>query len=43
MDFDQTYIDISLDGGKVLIRFGGLAHIFKVTLGLRLLANGLSV
>ena len=35
-----TYINISLGGEKMLIRFGDLDPIFKVTGGLRLLANG---
>ena len=37
--FGQTYTNISLGGGKMLIRFGYLDPIFKVTGGLRLLEN----
>ena len=31
MDFDQTYIDTLLEGGKELIKFGDLDLIFTVT------------
>ena len=42
MDFDQTCTSILLRDGKELIRFCGPRPIFKVTLRLRLLENGLS-
>ena len=43
MDFLQTYIDILLEQTLVLIKFGDLDLIFKVTGGLKFIKIGLNM